>query len=491
MNKNVLLISLLLILFLIQKSYSQQSFMKYHYTQSNERSFSIIQDKNDNYVVAGYVGDYNTLVYPIAYKFDKNGNPKDSLILNAFNDNIALFVNSFQIGDYYYFTGISKPNASSTLNKKILFVKTDTSLNVITTKFSTFPNDNSDILLMNTRVDNDTDFIIVGHRVRMTDSRISGFLYKISQNGDSINSRINSFDSVSFYPDLLIDSLNNYYIFKYGSHYLDSNVVIKFDKDLNYITRYKIPELARRAYTPLWVNDSVYTVGSRAMDGIYSNYDRMFVMKADFNGNIIDSVTFGKPHLYNYPASYCRNLAENKKYYFFGGYSAHSIFGSPYGTTKSWLFVAKMDKDLNVKWENYYGYDAYETADMILATNDGGCILLASRDDLYDNLNQLDIMLLKLDSNGTTTWTKTITIPKPKITIFPNPAHTTITLRLAAPGDRPQQLTVYNHLGQSVLQRQTTEELTTLNISHLPAGVYLMEGRTRKGKRFSGRFVKE
>ena len=492
MKRKILIIPFLLILILFQKLYGQQPFLKYYYSKVNERAFSILQDKNKNYVVAGYLGDYNTKVYPFAYKFDKKGNLTDSLIMN-FNDNIALFVNSFQIGDYYYFTGISKPNASSPINKKILFVKTDTLFNVVKTKFSAFPNDTSDIFLMNTRIDHDTNFIIVGHRSRIYSSyfRNASFIYKISKEGDSINSIINSFDSVSYYPDLLIDSLNNYYIFKYGSNYLDSNVVIKLDKNLNYITRYKIPELARRAYTPLWVNDSVYTVGSRAIDGIYTNYFRMFVMKADFNGNIIDSVTFGKPHLFNYPARYCRNLAENKNNYYFGGYTAQSIFGSPYGTTKSWLFVAKMDKNLNVKWKNYYGYDAYETADMILATNDGGCIMLASRDDLYDNLNQLDIMLLKLDSNGVTTWTKTITIPKAKITLFPNPATTTLHLRLQAPNQSIATLKIYNTLGQQVMELNPKAAKIKIDVKSLKSGVYFVEGFTNKGERFSGKFVKE
>ncbi len=75
------------------------------------------------------------------------------------------------------------------------------------------------------------------------------------------------------------------------------------------------------------------------------------------------------------------------------------------------------------------------------------------------------------------------------VQVFPNPANNSITFNTDSYQDF--NLTIFNAIGQAVLQKQLTTSITTLNIQGFQQGMYYYQLINDKGKLISGKFVKE
>ena len=71
------------------------------------------------------------------------------------------------------------------------------------------------------------------------------------------------------------------------------------------------------------------------------------------------------------------------------------------------------------------------------------------------------------------------------VSVFPNPASTTITLSL--PSNQSTILSIFNLLGEKMKEEKVTGKQITLDVSSLPQGLYLV----RTENRVVGQFVKE
>ncbi|MCX6076861.1 MAG: hypothetical protein NTW78_08265 [Campylobacterales bacterium] len=78
------------------------------------------------------------------------------------------------------------------------------------------------------------------------------------------------------------------------------------------------------------------------------------------------------------------------------------------GETKTWghggkdAYVVKIDNDGNQIWHNAYGYRYDEVANQIIATEDGGYIMVGTTNS--DNTNQKNIFVAKINNDGTLVW---------------------------------------------------------------------------------------
>ena len=80
-------------------------------------------------------------------------------------------------------------------------------------------------------------------------------------------------------------------------------------------------------------------------------------------------------------------------------------------------------------------------------------------------------------------------IGKENINVFPNPATNSITFNTGMYKDF--NVTIFNAIGQTVLQKQLATSNTTLNIQSFQQGMYYYTLISDKGKVISGKFVKE
>ncbi|NVN96482.1 MAG: T9SS type A sorting domain-containing protein [Bacteroidetes bacterium] len=76
-----------------------------------------------------------------------------------------------------------------------------------------------------------------------------------------------------------------------------------------------------------------------------------------------------------------------------------------------------------------------------------------------------------------------------ELTVYPNPANNSITFNTDMYKDF--KLTIFNAIGQTILQKQLATSNTTLNIQSFQQGMYYYTLINNKGKVLSGKFVKE
>ena len=79
--------------------------------------------------------------------------------------------------------------------------------------------------------------------------------------------------------------------------------------------------------------------------------------------------------------------------------------------------------------------------------------------------------------------------PKFTINLFPNPANSSLKVWIEG-AEQKAQIKVYDITGKLVIQQTSTATLTQLNISKLPAGMYMLNVNNGKETR-AAKFVKE
>ena len=448
-----------------------QSFFKYYKDNFNKRILDVIET-DSSFLMVGYkVVDSLNLMKPVIYKVDKTtGNVLKLQEINLpYKESMGVKL----IYDKPDFAVIGSVRDDSSYNY-ISYLKLNANFNLIDSNFI-FLNKSNGINYLNCKLDNDSNIIVVGAYKNIFQH---SFMYKLNYAGDSLNSYFFSNDTVRLITDLLIDSSNNYYLF--SSYNLKE--IFKFNSGFQLKNIYLNTTGASMVYTPYWMNDSVYICGSRYQ------FDKLYLYKADMNQHLYDSITFGKKGMYNYPAFFgC--LDRNSNYNYYSGTSMINL--GLYGNQRSYIFAVKTDNNLNVIWKKYYGYNAHYFVGKILATKDGGALITGSIDDINDGINKLDIFLLKLDSLGNTTWVRNIPVSKTGVSLYPNPATSSINISLEAQGESIAALSIYDNAGRTLYFSKPDKAKATIDIKRFASGVYFIKGRTSKGETFVRKFVKE
>jgi len=145
------------------------------------------------------------------------------------------------------------------------------------------------------------------------------------------------------------------------------------------------------------------------------------------------------------------------------------------------IFVQKLDTAFQVLWEAELGWDAYFRLSNIMATPDGGCMVLASVYDSDTMYLQHDVVLFKLDGNGKLIGVTNLT-PKPEaLTISPNPGQHQFELHGA---NNLQRIEVFDTGGRLVKSKTLNGEPTIISMEGESAGLYLIKGTDAAGRTY-------
>ena len=107
---------------------------------------------------------------------------------------------------------------------------------------------------------------------------------------------------------------------------------------------------------------------------------------------------------------------------FLGGTSNVELPYGHYGNQDSWYALSNFDSVLNIRWTKYYGGDAYYLLESVVATNDGGAILVGTRYDYSTQSDICGIYLVKVNGNGVLTFDDHNQLPLVHDAIvYPNP----------------------------------------------------------------------
>ncbi len=261
------------------------------------------------------------------------------------------------------------------------------------------------------------------------------------------------------------------------------------DSSLNIITTQKVPEVLTSNYGVKWDTDtSFYLLGDQF------NPHPPHTLGFIHQFHPIDTTGYLSNHwrvsdTLDFPALWNGLDFQNKDSLFIGG--TRNMWTGYYNPWPSWFVVLQTDSMLNIRWERFYGGDAYYMMGKVVATRDGGCLVAGTR---YDYLNttehETDIIILKLNSEGLITGSP----EKPQIEmheaiVYPNPGNEEIKVRIAM--QHPQStFELFDMNGRFVLRENFVGTEGVVNTTFLPQGTYLYKITSPDGLNESGKWVK-
>ena len=194
---------------------------------------------------------------------------------------------------------------------------------------------------------------------------------------------------------------------------------------------------------------------------------------------------YADPDRMGYPIGMITTVNDN---IYFAYRTNNNVMGTG-ASTKGWLCIAKLDKDLNVLWQRYCLGSPFSTGGYlhnychISKIEDGFSILGKCHKD-GESYNFFYYFVHDADPYGISEAEAFI---RPYM-FYPNPTQNELYLQYS-PDVKPKQIELYDLQGRLV--RSQSKGLESLNMAGLPAGTYTMRVMLEDGKAFTDKVVKE
>mgnify|MGYP001767257118 CR=1 FL=1 len=486
---------LLFFIFLSNVIEGQPTFTYSRSTTDDERIFDAAEDESGNYYFAGRVYSDDPY-YKAAYllSLDPNG---QLIYENIFlvPDSVSYFGNIYCQNDSIIIFG-AKGSIADALIDQLWMLVLDNSFNIICNR--SFTISGSYIGDLESTINQQGHYVICGNLTIPPQIMPDIFLFEISPIGDSIRSTILAYTGIELEFDLLENREGGYKVFAKGNFPGAPNTngkIVYLDTSFNYIWADSIPYGLKFGHTAKWLSRNTFLI--TGYKNIYSPsfHEDLGIVKVDQQNNILNQNHFGKlADTIDYVGA-CSNLdlGKNNDIYF-GGASNIIPEQGLFQNEPSWILLNNLDTNLNLNWQQFYGGDAAYYLWGLEATNDGGCLLMATRYDAELQDQELDIYILKVDSNGLLTSNgQDFNIPVQELSISPNPAHDRVNISYPDIfGNDKKELILYNALGVAVLKENASYDHSTetINISSLPGGLYFVVLKVEGRKVATGKVVK-
>ena len=456
-------ISILLIFTLVSTSYSQSSYEFVIKGLQDQMPGSLLEDDSGNVFFP-----VNNKQYTELYKISYEGDFIDSIrILNPINGKCELFT-LLKISDSS-FMAFGKYNDEFVNN--LWIASFDFNLNII--------NDfkmpiEGDVFSLYT-------YAIVNNRGNITlavtysdtepmDTEI--FFLEITKECTII--RENFFDPSNGFKlifDLIQLNPTEYRIVKWGPIGQFGYHLIDLDTNFNIISEFPLPyNIFKNSLSSIKTTDSkLFYSGKKDIPSPNITDWDLAIISTDYNNILIDSAHFGRKDTVDFPGFHNNLDFTTDKLIYYGGVSNLDLFNPYYSSIPSWLMLNKLDTNLNIIWQKYYGGDACYNLWTLLATQDGGCVMAGTKYDHQTQNQERDVYILKVNEDGLITWVHNIPKVTKDILIYPNPGIDrmyikTYTVNLT--------IELFDCYGRKRITQKITNQNTTLNTSMLNSGIY-------------------
>jgi len=492
----------LILFFVINRQGFSQTFEKWYVTKNDDIAYDAVE-LDQSYIITINSGSYFDENYDSKLiKLNLNGELIDSLnmvipegykLYSTFrlfllNDTILLTIsplknNMGEIG--IKFTHISK-------NFDILYdtIVCDT---VTTRQYYDFI------------IDNDSNVVAVGTNTWFEEFFIS--VYDVFGNTIGYNTYTDT--QTGYLPSTIIDipGRNVYHMYIYWS---DDEYFFEINKEtlqVDTVLHYPDGFLPRNTIKGL-DNNSYYLAGKqfsqtlssshkllvnekKIIESVIINQDLSFI-EMDNYGNVLNQKVYIVSSDTNSFYSYNSFDIYNDKIYFGGTYNFDNATAFPFSAEYRWIFINKLNPDGSIIWQRFYKGDANYVPYKVLATTDGGALILSTKYDWNDPVPyQRDLHILKVDStgwyDGMTTGETQYDQPK-QILVYPNPVKDKVTFVTGLYNNL--ELSIYNLQGKPVL-KQKLPYTQTIDISALPKGLYVYIITGKNGFIEKGKLLKE
>lgn len=481
------IVGILVIMFLTYLLSGQtQTFEYLLSTPENEFVRDIYESENGDIFFTGFISKYpnqKIKTKSLTVKIDESGYFIDSLIINFPEMRFKTISFVTNGNNEYILTGSKTDTTGQLQNISIVLLKININLDILETAEFKFPPDYKATSHFSMKGSDDS-FFVSGTVDTINPFRM--YIYKFNYELDSIKAkffldntiasdRLKEFDDGKIW--VLAGVQESYFI-------LDSAWAIISETD--------IPGSINDNFGLKWDTDtSFYLVGEwHPSPPIEDNNDVGIIRQFDpIDTTMHFFQSWGTVDMVDFPGLWGALDFKNKDSIFIGGTT--NMWGTYYGTWPSWYFVIQTDSMLNIRWERFYGGDAYYLMQKIIATNDGGCLIAGTRFD-YQNATEeeLDIHILKLNEEGLIVGGQNEILTEIREAIvFPNPGSENIKIRIAV--QYPEStFELYDINSKLLVSKNIRGKWGNINTTFLRPGTYVFRIFNDDGLFESGKWIK-
>lgn len=472
--------------------HAQHSFERIISDPEDQIIYHITEDNNGNFILVGrmhHIDTYRAGGYIL--QIDSSGEVVQEKIIHQSDTSSCIFFNIHYYQDTFYVLG-SHTNLCPDTLFSLIYLKLNSQLIIESEKFLNIPSDRW-FSYMKSIIDSDTNIVITGYTTREDTTGPSPipynndpFFYKISLSGDSLTSYFMSLPYKLTLSTDIIEKRDSLGYFAFGNDIADLPLKgqrFELSKGFDSLYVVGIPASVDGYISSSWLNDTAllicgegwsYSIGvlTHTEDNIPIDYN-CFKMEGD-------------PR--DHPALY-KSLSIHEGNNYIGGTSNMDYANPFFSTYDSWFHLIKINPDLTPVWEYWYGGDAYYFMYSILATNDGGCLMVGNRYDDQTQSMERDIYIAKVNSDGLIVWTQEIPIDRQVTTVYPNPGTNQLNIKTKR---KEQLFELININGQVVIKQILFENRNTINTESLNSGMYLYRLIDEKNKSVeTGKWIKK
>ncbi|RLD57211.1 MAG: hypothetical protein DRI97_05850 [Bacteroidetes bacterium] len=317
------------------------------------------------------------------------------------------------------------------------------------------------------------------------------FIFHLSSNGDSLSYHyFNGIESGRIWDITEGHQTYQYSLYSNGSYdppgyisctrlTIDSNFSIV---DYSYLPEWLSPPLSAKKLPD---NDFVLC-GST--DIYYPGIDPKYYIsgyRINSSGNIGNEVFLTNPDTISRAGEDTGIDFYDPSQIYLGG--THNFQGL-WGQNPSWIVISKLDDTLGIIYEKYLGGDEVYTLRSVVATDDGGVLLIGSQREFGTEPYFRDSFFIKLDStSGPVTIPDESELQLKEVLLYPNPGRNTLSIRTALKGS---SFTLFDIKSIPVFNCKLENLVTTITVDHVRAGQYYYVIQDQNRIIESGKWIK-
>jgi hypothetical protein len=451
------------------QSIGQNSFEKLIARDEDQRIFDVVEDDDGNFVLVGWIRNLET-DYAEGYllKIDEFGNQMNEEVFN-FNDTIGIFFwNIHFLNNKYYLLG--------SYGNHMWYLVMNKNLEILDEKILGIPPD-SWFSYMNSIIDSDSNFVVTGYTTRPDTStshpyNMDSFFYKLSIEGDSLTAKFNRTEyHLTMSWDILEKPDSSGY-FAYGFEYssdVNNGQRIELSKEFDSLYVETIPYNIHNYCSSLLIDDTSILICGIGGDHILFGEYSLNGLTTTIENQPIHANAFKMDENKRDFSSFLHGVSKMESNIYMGGTSNFNYADPFYSEYDSWFHLIKINPDITPVWEYWYGGDAYYHLFNLIATSDGGCLMVGNRYDFEIQYLERDIYVVKVNSDGLIVWTQEIPIENRSVTIYPNPGSNQLNILTS---NTESEFELINQRGQVIIKQSLIGSLTSINTEQLESGIY-------------------
>lgn len=316
------------------------------------------------------------------------------------------------------------------------------------------------------------------------------YLIKANALGDTISTKyLEGTSIVGFYNSVFSPDSSQIWMFGAGYGTIGTTCLLATDTNFNIKC---VKSLGGNNYGPaslpvmgkLFNNDSVLIIGNYLMELQHPDDTDIGIRKADTTLQPSPIHYFGAVDTVDYPADALGLDFINNDSIFYAG--THNIIPFYYSSGESWIMTGMLDRNLQPRYERYYGGDAYYRTSLITATMDGGSLISAYK--FYPASEHTDLWILKLNPDGLVTCSDQIEKGRMKqVLVYPNPGSDYLFIRT---GLKNAVFRLNDINGKQLLSKKIDQGNNTIGCASFPRGVYFYTVTINDNVIESGKWIK-